>query len=404
MTPVRPPHPSWRGARRPVRRIPAAAVAARSSPVARTMTERPEPSVAPWSTTATAGAAVTVDAPAFVPAAAPAPAFASVPAAAPAPESVLRVAPPTGRLPLRVPNPDPELEGSARELFDLAPVAMQVADEDGYFLYVNAATPRVFGMAAEDLVGMHVSELTHPAEHGEDRDLFRRLAAGEIPRYSVRKRYVTGYGEVIWALTTVTRFTPGSDGRVRLLGQVQNLTNVPGFSTPDVSAHGPETTQIRALDVSAWETTSFRAALERQLARCRDHGERAALLVVEIEPRDPRLRALPRFASDEQHEAIGDAIRRRLKGADIVGRLDRRRFAVVQPYADLEQATTTGHDLVGDITRASAHVPMGVPVRVSVAVAALDPCDTSAERVVNRVTLMLLQEGPGGGVVVQVPL
>jgi PAS domain S-box-containing protein len=316
----------------------------------------------------------------------------------------LRTAPRTSRLPPQAPNPDPELTGTARELFDLAPVAMQVTDEDGYVLYVNAATPRVFGMPAEDLVGMHVTELTHPAERGEDGDLFRRLADGEIPRYSVRKRYVTGYGEVIWALTTVTRFTPGSDGRVRLLGQVQNLTNVPGFSVPAAAVHGPHTSQVRAPDVSAWETTSFRAALERQLARCRDHGERAVLLVVEIEPRDPRLRALPRFAPDEQHEAIAQAIARRLKGADIVGRLDRRRFAVVVPYADLPEATETARGLVGDITRASAHVREGVPVRVSAAVAALDPCDTSAERVVSRVTLTLLEEGRGGDVVVQVPL
>jgi PAS domain S-box-containing protein len=141
------------------------------------------------------------------------------------------------RLPRRAPNPDAELEGSARELFDLAPVAMQVADADGYFLYVNAATPRVFGMAAEDLVGMHVSELTHPGDQSEDAELFRRLMAGEIPRYSVRKRYVTGLGEVFWALTTITRYTPGSDGRVRLLGLVQNLMNVPGFAAHE-AAHG----------------------------------------------------------------------------------------------------------------------------------------------------------------------
>jgi PAS domain S-box-containing protein len=172
---------------------------------------------------------------------------------------------PSRALPPRTPNPDPRMEGSARELFDLAPVAMQVSDADGYFLFVNAATPRVFGIPAEDLVGMHVTQLTHPAEQDEDGELFHRLAAGEIPRYSVRKRYVTGYGEVIWALTTVTRFTPGSDGRVRLLGQVQNLTNVPGFTPPDTlgtcapgaAALGPGALALRPGPVRAVDAAAF---------------------------------------------------------------------------------------------------------------------------------------------------
>lgn len=336
------------------------------------------------------------------PAVGPAPALGSAPAVGPAP-SVVVPRDAAGRvLPPRQPNLDPELVGTARELFDLAPVAMQVADCDGYFLYVNPATPRVFGLTAEDLVGMHVSQLTHPDEQGEDRELFRRVAAGDIPRYSVRKRYVTGFGEVIWALTTVTRYPAGSDGRPRLLGQVQNLTNVPGFYPPDVVPE-PADREVRAVDVSAWETSAFRAAIDRQLSRCRDHGEQAGVLVFDIEPRDPRLRVLPQFASTAQHEAIGDVIRRRLKGADIIGRLDRRRFAVVQPYADLEASTETARALVADITSVSDAMPMGVPVRVSAAVAVLDPSDPSAEMVLNRVTLTLLQDGRHGHVVVQVP-
>lgn len=143
-------------------------------------------------------------------------------------------------LPRRVPNPDPELDPGARALFDLAPVSMQIVDADGYVLHANPASPGTFGLSAGELVGMHLSQLTHPADLGEDRELFRRLVAGEIPRYSVRKRYVTGFGDVIWALTTVTRFAPGSDGRPRLLGQVQNLTNVPGFVPPRGDAAEPD--------------------------------------------------------------------------------------------------------------------------------------------------------------------
>lgn len=376
MTPVRPSHPSWRGRRSPVRRLPVAAVAVRRGPdpASRTMPARfrPSPPVGPE------------------------------PPVGPAPSVVTPEEHAPRALPPRRPSLDPHLEGTARELFDLAPVAMQVADADGYFLYVNPATPRVFGVAAEDLVGMHVSQLTHPDEQGEDRELFQRVVAGEIPRYSVRKRYVTGFGEVIWALTTVTRFPAGADGRPRLLGQVQNLTNVPGFTPPDVVPDASRR-EVRAVDVSAWETSAFRAAIERQLSRCRDHGEHAGLLVFDIEPRDPRLRSLPQFAPTEQHEAMGQVIRGRLKGADIVGRLDRRRFAVVQPYADLAEATETARDLVADITRVPDELPLGVPVRLSAAVATLDPSDVSAEVVLNRVTFALLQEGRDGHVVVQVP-
>ncbi|MBE2314358.1 PAS domain S-box protein [Solirubrobacter sp. CPCC 204708] len=66
------------------------------------------------------------------------------------------------------------------------PDAVVVSGLDGCVRYVNPAAERLFGSAAAELAGRHVSELSSPPERERSRELATRLAAGErVPEPAV---------------------------------------------------------------------------------------------------------------------------------------------------------------------------------------------------------------------------
>ena len=50
----------------------------------------------------------------------------------------------------------------------------------------------------EELAGVAVRDLTHPAHHEDDREAMRALAAGELNTYSAEKRYLRADGSEAW--------------------------------------------------------------------------------------------------------------------------------------------------------------------------------------------------------------
>jgi PAS domain S-box-containing protein len=80
------------------------------------------------------------------------------------------------------------------------------------------------GYTQEDLIGRHFRDLTHP----EDRELsgpsVKRLLAGEIPSFTLEKRYLRKDGQPFWAQAT-TAAIQGPDGKIAFaLGIVEDIT------------------------------------------------------------------------------------------------------------------------------------------------------------------------------------
>jgi PAS domain S-box-containing protein len=83
-----------------------------------------------------------------------------------------------------------ESEERFRLTIDEAPIGMALVALDGRFVRVNRALCEITGYDADELMRRTFQDITHPDDLATDVDLARRLAAGEISRYQLEKRYI----------------------------------------------------------------------------------------------------------------------------------------------------------------------------------------------------------------------
>jgi PAS domain S-box-containing protein len=104
-----------------------------------------------------------------------------------------------------------ESERRFRALVEQAAVGIAVADLDGRLVEANGACRRLLGYAEGELTGMHVRDITHPADAESSLGLLEELLAGECDSYHTEKRYVRKDGSTLWGLVS-TSLVRGEDG------------------------------------------------------------------------------------------------------------------------------------------------------------------------------------------------
>lgn len=111
-----------------------------------------------------------------------------------------------------------------RLTLDEAPIGMAVVGPDGHFLQVNRALCDMLGYASGELVGMTFQQITHPDDLDADLALARQLASGEIPRYTLEKRYIRKDGSPLHVLLSGSVLR-GPDGQpLQFIAQVQDIS------------------------------------------------------------------------------------------------------------------------------------------------------------------------------------
>ena len=98
----------------------------------------------------------------------------------------------------------PSAEETLRATFDLAAVGIAHVALDGRFLRVNHKLCDMFGLKRNELLERRFQELTYPDDLDTDLSLLGRLLAGEIPTFSMEKRYIRKDGQLIWADLSVS--------------------------------------------------------------------------------------------------------------------------------------------------------------------------------------------------------
>jgi PAS domain S-box-containing protein len=94
--------------------------------------------------------------------------------------------------------------GALRATFDHAAVGVAHVALDGRFLRVNRKLCDILGYARDELLRRRFQDLTYRDDLAPDLALLERAIAGEIPNFSMEKRYIRGDGAVIWADLTVS--------------------------------------------------------------------------------------------------------------------------------------------------------------------------------------------------------
>ncbi len=105
-----------------------------------------------------------------------------------------------------------------------AGIGMAIVSLDGEWVDVNPALCRMFGYAADELIGRRVHALSHPDDLPLTRQLFERLHSGEVRALDAEKRYVCKDGRVIDVLLN-TALMYDDDGTQRyFISQFRDVT------------------------------------------------------------------------------------------------------------------------------------------------------------------------------------
>jgi PAS domain S-box-containing protein len=117
-----------------------------------------------------------------------------------------------------------ESEERFRQTFDNAPIGMALVGLDFKPFKVNQALCDFFGYPEAELLNLTVAELTYPEDLEADFQLAGHLLRGELPSYTIEKRYVTKSGEIIWAQLSVAAMRDKAGDILYALAMLEDIT------------------------------------------------------------------------------------------------------------------------------------------------------------------------------------
>jgi diguanylate cyclase (GGDEF)-like protein len=163
--------------------------------------------------------------------------------------------------------------------------------------------------------------------------------AGEIDSYEMDKRYIKKDGTQIWVLLAVA-IVREEDGSPRhFISQVQDIS-----ARKQLEAHTRELAN-RDPVTSLYNRRRFEEELKRQIARCREAGESAALLLLDLDQFKAVNDSDGHIAGDRLIQTVGRALDERVSEPDVVARIGGDEFAVILRDIDLAQARGVAEEL-----------------------------------------------------------
>lgn len=171
-------------------------------------------------------------------------------------------------------------------IFEQAAVGIAQVALDGHILTVNQSLCEILGYPREELLERSIQEITYPPDLGPNLALHPPLLAGEIPSFSMQKRYIRKDGSLVWANLTVSL--------------VRNAAGKPDYFLSileDISARKQAEEEVRRLNATLEQRVTERT---RQLAEVNQEIE-AFAYSVSHDLRAP-LRAMQGFAQALQED------------------------------------------------------------------------------------------------------
>ena len=110
--------------------------------------------------------------------------------------------------------------------FHHAPVGIAHAGLDGRFLLVNPRFCEISGHDADTLLQVGFQRITHPDDLDTDEALLARLHAGEIPRYTLEKRYIRADGGIVWVNLTVSMVRDAAGQPELFVAVIEDLSDL----------------------------------------------------------------------------------------------------------------------------------------------------------------------------------
>ena len=118
-----------------------------------------------------------------------------------------------------------ESENQFRAVFDHAATGIVLVDLEGVMRRCNAAFCQLLGYSADELLGRHFGDVTHPDDRTETVDRFPEPALLVHGKLEIEKRYLRRDGGVVWTRVTASLARDASGQPAFVVGMVDDVTN-----------------------------------------------------------------------------------------------------------------------------------------------------------------------------------
>jgi diguanylate cyclase (GGDEF)-like protein/PAS domain S-box-containing protein len=233
----------------------------------------------------------------------------------------------------------------ARDLLVLAfansPLGMTLGDVrdaglDGHrprAILINNAFAEMLGYPMEELLtATDQSVFTHEEDRASDLATMRSLLGGEVQSAHWDKRYVHADGHVVWGRVSASVLR-SADGLPRyVVAQVQDVTE-----RREDEARLLQRAEQDAL-TGLLNRSAFAQHAHEQLTRCARYGERASLLLIDVDDLKLINDRSGHVVGDRALTAVAETLRKRLRDGDVAARLGGDEFVALLPHTDVVEA------------------------------------------------------------------
>ncbi|MCB1189543.1 MAG: PAS domain S-box protein [Leptospiraceae bacterium] len=116
-------------------------------------------------------------------------------------------------------------EKKFRKLFEESPLGIGIVCSDTYKIVdSNKSLTSMLEYSLEELKNLSVVEITHPEDISKEWDFVNKLQNGEIPSYTIEKRFITKSKKTLWAKLTSTAIKTEEGKSIYGIGIVENIT------------------------------------------------------------------------------------------------------------------------------------------------------------------------------------
>ncbi len=115
-------------------------------------------------------------------------------------------------------------EARFRAIFEQAAFGIAYGSMSGDFIAANDAFCQLVGYGQVELQHLNFRDLTYPADLDLEEQLVVRLMTGEIPSYTLEKRYVRKDGSLIWVSISINKIFDEVGREVGGMGIVQDIS------------------------------------------------------------------------------------------------------------------------------------------------------------------------------------
>lgn len=97
-------------------------------------------------------------------------------------------------------------------------------DLEGRIIRGNAAFAKLLARPLDKVLGTHFGDFTHPDDIEADLILFQQVLQGRRDGYTIEKRYLRPFGEIVNLLIHIAAMRDRQGKVVRFISQIEDIT------------------------------------------------------------------------------------------------------------------------------------------------------------------------------------